>query len=274
MVALLQSLDWIQKRTGLDPARNIESLTFVTTASSTICMQCRGSRMLCGKTYCPILSKAESLVKHLPHLNSDHVDGSSPPGAFVGHVGYPKVYLGPLIPPTKGDTAFLDTPELWLGKDIQTIIDYRFSLIRGKSLLDVHEAADPTKYLLDLHDLALSSRSVEVDANFAKKPRMAIVLSEETQPFGPSALIKDLRISPSTGERRLESVYYDDDQLAVEGIQELYQAGVEVSRIQKILSLGMLGVQKQRKIVPTRWGITAVDDTLSKHLLRSIKHYP
>ena len=103
---------------------------------------------------------------------------------------------------------------------------------------------------------------------------MAVVLSEETQPFGPSALIKDLRISPSTGERRLESVYDDDDQLAVEGIQELYQAGVEVSRIQKILSLGMLGVQKQRKIVPTRWSITAVDDTLSKRQLATVKHYP
>ena len=230
--------------------------------------------MLCGKAYCPVLSKAEALVKHLPSLNTQHIEGSSPPGAFVGHVGYPKVYLGPLIPPTKGDTAFLDTPELWLGKDIQTIIDYRFSLIRGKSLVDVHEAADPRKYLLDLHDLALSSRSVEVDANFAKKPRMAVVLSEETQPFGPSALIKDLTISPSTGERKLESVYYDDDQLAVEGMQELYNAGVEVSRIQRILSLGMLGVQKQRKIVPTRWSITAVDDTLSKRQLAAVKHYP
>ena len=229
--------------------------------------------MLCGKSHCPVLSKAEALVKHLPNLNSEHVDGSSPPGAFVGHVGYPKVYLGPLIPPTKGDTTILDTPELWLGKDIETIIDYRFSLIRGKSLVDVHDATDPTKYLLDLQDLALSSRSVEVDANFAKKPRMAVALSEETQPFGPSALIKDLRISPSTAERKLESVYYDD-QLAVEGIAQLYHEGVEVSRIQKILSLGMLGVQKQRKIVPTRWSITAVDDTLSKRVLTAVKRYP
>jgi len=237
-------------------------------------MQCRGSRMLCGKTTCPILSKAESLVRHLPALNSEHVDGSSPPGAFVGHVGYPKVYVGPLIPPTKGDTHVLDMPELWLGKDIQTIIDYRFSLIRGKSLLDVHIASDPGKYLLDLHDLALSSSSVDVDAKFRKKPRMAVTLSEETQPFGPSAIIQDMKIAPSTGERKLEAVYYDGDQLAVDGVVELYKSGVEVSRIQRILSLGMLGIQDQRKIVPTRWSITAVDDTLSKRLLRSVKKNP
>jgi hypothetical protein len=230
--------------------------------------------MLCKKAYCPILSKAESLVKHLPNLNSNHVDGSSPPGAFVGHTGYPRVYLGPLIPPTKGDTTLLDTPEMWLGKDILTIIDYRFSLIRGKLLVDIHEAADPSKYLLNLHDLALSSHSVEVDAQFSKKPRMVVTLSEDTQPFGPSAHIKNLTIAPSSGERKLEAVYYDDDQRAVDAITELYHENVHVSRIQRILSLGMLGLQKQRKIVPTRWSITAVDDTLSKQLLTSVKQYP
>ncbi len=273
MVAL-QSLDWIQKRTGLDPTRNIEALTFIETSGSTLCMQCHGARMLCGKSSCPILSKAESLVKHLPRLDSERIDGSSPPGAFVGHVGYPKVYLGPLIPPSKGDTRLLDTPELWLGKDIQTIIDYRFSLVRGKSLVDIHDAVDPSRYLLDLHDLALSSSSVEVDAKFRKKPRMAVTLSENTQPFGPSAMIQDMRIAPSTGEKKLEAVYYDGDQLAVGGMVELYEDGVQVSRIQRILSLGMLGVQDQRKVVPTRWSITAVDDTLSKNLRESVKHYP
>jgi hypothetical protein len=229
--------------------------------------------MLCGKKSCPILAKAESLVTHLPNLQSDQIDGSSPPGAFVGHIGYPKVYLGPLIPPTKGDTQILDMPELWLGKSIQTIIDYRFSLIRGKSLMEVHDAADPSRYLLDLHDLALSSASVDVDAKFRKKPRMAVSLSEDTQPFGPSALIDSLRIAPSTGERRIEAVYYDSDELAVDAMRDLYHDGVEVSRIQRILSLGMLGMQEQRKIVPTRWSITAVDDTLSKNLLESVRQY-
>ncbi len=230
--------------------------------------------MLCGKAYCPIISKAELLIKHLPSFGKEEVDGSSPPGAFVGHVGYPKVYVGPLIPPIKGDTRLLDLPELWLGKSIQEIIDYRFSLIRGKSLVEVHEAQDPGKYLLDLHDLALSSASVEVDAKFKKKPRMAVTLSEETQPYGPSAMIQNMRIAPSTGERKLENVYYDSDLLAGGGMVELYRDGVEVSRIQRVLSLGMLGVQGQRKVVPTRWSITAVDDTLSKWLLHSVKNYP
>ncbi len=229
--------------------------------------------MLCGKAYCPILSKADLLVKHLPKLSKEEIDGSSPPGVFVGRVGYPKVYVGPLIPPEKGDTRVLDTPELWMGKSIQAIIDYRFRLIRGKSLIEVHDAQDPGRYLLDLHDLALSSTSVEVNAKFKKKPRMSVTLSEETQPFGPSALIQNLEIVPSAGEQKLEAVYYDNDLLASNGMVELYRDGVEISRIQKTLSLGMLGIQDRRKIVPTRWSITAVDDTLSKHLLQKIRNY-
>lgn len=273
-LASVQGLEWIRNRTGFDPSANADALTFVPTASSTMCMQCRGARMLCGKAYCPILSKAELLLKHIPKLSRDQVEGSTPPGVFVGRVGYPRLYVGPLIPPEKGDTKLLDTPELWLGKSIQEIIDYRFSLIRGKSLIEVHDAADPNRYLLDLHDLALSSTSVDVSAKFKRKPRMAVALSEETQPYGPSALIEKLEVVPSSGEQRLEAVYYDADLLAADGMVELYRDGVEVSRIQRTLSLGMLGIGEQRKIVPTRWSITAVDDTLSKHLLRKVRKYP
>jgi len=273
-LASAQGLEWIRNRTGLDPSANSDALTFVQTSASTMCMQCRGARMLCGKAYCPVLSKAELLLKHIPRISREEIDGSTPPGVFVGRVGYPRVYLGPLIPPEKGDTRLLDTPELWLGKSIQEIIDYRFSLIRAKSPIEVHDAQDPGRFLLDLHDLALSNASVDVSAKFKKKPRMAVTLSEETQPFGPSAMIQNLEIVASTGERRLEAVYYDDDLLAANGMVELYRGGVEVSRIQRTLSLGMLGVNEQRKIVPTRWSITAVDDTLSKHLLRNIRRYP
>jgi hypothetical protein len=43
--------------------------------------------------------------------------------------------------------------------------------------------------------------------------------------------------------------------------------------MQKLFSAGLLGVKPQRKLVPTKWGITAVDDTLSKFLLEKIKNY-
>ena len=37
-----------------------------------------------------------------------------------------------MIPPIMGDTSVIDTPELWLDKSIDDIVDFRSMLIRGK----------------------------------------------------------------------------------------------------------------------------------------------
>ncbi|HXZ24227.1 MAG TPA: hypothetical protein VEH08_05780, partial [Methanomassiliicoccales archaeon] len=45
------------------------------------------------------------------------------------------------------------------------------------------------------------------------------------------------------------------------------------SKIQKAFSVGAFGIEKNRKLVPTRWSITAVDDILGKTLLQKTKTY-
>jgi hypothetical protein len=47
-----------------------------------------------------------------------------------------------------------------------------------------------------------------------------------------------------------------------------------VSKIQKAFSVGAFGVEKNRRLVPTRWSITAVDDIISKSLMAKVKTYP
>jgi hypothetical protein len=37
------------------------------------------------------------------------------------------------------------------------------------------------------------------------------------------------------------------------------------------LSIGVLGLKKDKKLVPTRWAITATDDILAKKLLEKVK---
>ncbi len=69
----------------------------------------------------------------------------------------------------------------------------------------------------------------------------------------------------------MEAAYLDSSMTATNAIIELYDKGVQVSKIQKALAAGLLGRGKTRRFVPTRWSITATDDTLSKHKLSSIK---
>ena len=51
---------------------------------------------------------------------------------------------------------------------------------------------------------------------------------------------------------------------------DLYRRDVEISQIHRVLSIGMLGLQKNRRLVPTRWSISATDDTISAYLTKSL----
>jgi hypothetical protein len=57
-------------------------------------------------------------------------------------------------------------------------------------------------------------------------------------------------------------------------MQILYKNNFSEYTLSKILSVGVLGLKKNKKLVPTRWSITATDDTLGKLLLKKIKDFP
>ncbi|HYT43489.1 MAG TPA: hypothetical protein VEP90_14215, partial [Methylomirabilota bacterium] len=63
--------------------------------------------------------------KNSANLSSKTLSGATPPSVFVGQYGYPKVKVGPMLPPLHGDTTILDKPEIWLGKSIEEIVNYR-----------------------------------------------------------------------------------------------------------------------------------------------------
>lgn len=250
-----------------------EDIKVVKTPSSSLCLLCKGGRMLCGKLRCPIIARAQSLAKSSVLVTSERVQGSTPPGVFVGRMGYPKVYIGPMVPPYFGNTEILDTPELWIGKSVDEIVDYRFSLIRGKVRASVFDAQAGGKFLDALQELAMGSRPVDAEALLTKMPRKVITLSEDSQPFGPSAPLRSFKLSDVSVDRRIERAFYDRDLKAADAVVKLYDEGATVTRIQRAFSLGMFGFSSRRKLVPTRWSITAVDSVLSLELIDRIKQH-
>lgn len=230
--------------------------------------------MLCGKATCPLLVKARAIASRVSLVDSEQIDGSTPPGVFVGRFGYPRVLVGPMIPPYHGDTSVLDTPELWLGKTIQEIVDLRYSLIRGKTRVNIFDAQEPFGIVDRLQELTMSGSPAESEAQFAKKPGGVLTLSDEVQPFGPSAPLKSFQAWGIKADRQVEKAYYDRDLNAADAILRLHEDGVLVTRIQRAFSMGMFGVGARRRLVPTRWSITAVDSTISERLLDEIKNLP
>ena len=243
-------------------------------SSSSPCSLCKGSRNLCGKPVCPLMVKFYSHMTTRRLIDSLDLAGSSPPGVFVGRYGYPKVDIGPLVPPVYGDTAIMDTPEGWVGKSIQEITDFRFKLVRGKFRADVKEFQTAGKIVDYTRELALAINPLDVEVSFEKKPSGKIVLDDEIQPFGPSGRVAKLDIGNPKYDHKMENAYYDTDLRAVEAVRHLYKEGVLISRIQKAFSVGSFGIGKNRKLVPTRWSITAVDDIIGRSMLERTKTYP
>lgn len=239
-----------------------------------ICLQCRFSRLLCGRPKCPILLKLNSFVKVASNINRE-MQSDSPPSAFVGRIGYPKVSFGPLLPSARGDTRIFDEPEMWRGLSFEDIVNMRMSIVRARRITDIYSASSPSGLLYDTQLTLLSLKPVYAEAKFSRQIIEKIYYLDDTSaPFGPSAGLDSYRFGNFNADRRIEKVYYDKDMRSEDAIIALYESGLTVNTIQKIFSMGMTGVAKNRKLVPTRWSITAVDDIISKHILSKVKEMP
>jgi len=236
------------------------------------CAICKGAKMLCGKDRCPILVKFYAKQKTMPMLDSLQLEGSSPPSVFVGRFGYPKVSIGPMVPPIIGDTAIMDSPEQWSGLSIDEIVNFRFQLVRGKYLTDVHDFN--SRIAEQTQEIAMAKSCADAEVVFKSKPTGRLALDDEVAPFGPSAKMESLDVNSMQTEQKIAKAYYDGDLKAKDAVLRLYSKDIPVSQIQKSFSIGLFGIDKNRKFVPTRWSITAVDDTIGNMLLENTKQYP
>ena len=238
------------------------------------CVYCKGSKMLCGKERCSVIARFNSFSRVRARIDRMDLDGDSPPGVFVGRFGYPSVSIGPMIPPYHGDTSLLDTPERWVGLPIDDIIDFRLNMVRGTKRVDVMDVDSPSKMVNQTRELALSRSPTGVYAEFEKKPFGRLSVSDDVQPFGPSAPLRKFDVANIKFDQRLEKAFFDTDLKARDAVTSLYKQGVLVSQLQKAFSVGSFGIGKRRKFVPTRWSITAVDSNLGLGVRETTKTFP
>ena len=243
-----------------------------------LCAKCKGSRRLCGMPKCPILSRIEANIRVWNKLEGiQSLLGSSPPSVIVGEYGYPRVNIIVNIPPVVGNEAEeYEKPELWWGrKKLEDIIMLRSSLIGSKFVANVKIKDSSRNKLLDAaREVALSERYIDTEAEFEKPPRPRLLFDGLIEPRGPSAQAKRLEVvSNPIVPRKVDQIVEDEDLRATEGIKELVLNGISIYHIMRLLSLGMLGRKYERRLVPTRWAITAVDSTVGDVLHKRIRDY-
>ncbi|HKZ63993.1 MAG TPA: hypothetical protein VJ400_06085 [Thermoplasmata archaeon] len=238
------------------------------------CRVCRGDWKACRLSTCPYLAEVRGWFQNQGPLASANLFGASPPSAFVGSYGYPKVLAGPLVPPVTEDTYLMDAPEQWVDKDLWDILRFRLTLVRGKAARRVIDARSPDPILRTVQEEAMSERPVDTELWLTKKPQLEGPFSARAAPTGPSGEIRKLVLAENPHvPRRVDYVVDDTDLRAVEGVADLYAHGVQQSHITRVFSVGLLGMGANRKLVPTEWSITAVDDILAKRLLEHVRTY-
>ncbi|MBW3023218.1 Nre family DNA repair protein [Candidatus Woesearchaeota archaeon] len=234
------------------------------------CLRCKG-RLWCKASFCPILRRMQSLAKTVKHIEKPEFSGSAP-GVFVGRFGYPNINVGILS--TNTDNSILyDDPRAWASQNMQIpeIIDFRTSLINSRFKANVKET---NRTLETSQEVAMAKKPVETDILLKDKPKFRISFNSNAPPMGPNASLEkvDLRENPHI-PAKVEKVFSESDRKAADSMAYLFDKGFDENFLSRILSVGTLGVKKQRKLVPTRWAITATDDTLGKDLINEIKNF-
>ena len=201
-----------------------------------------------------------------------NLEGTTPPSVFIGRWSYPKVYAGPMMSSQMGDTSIMDSPESWIGenKSQNDIISYRINLVRGKQLIKINDLENP--FVEKLQDISLASKSIDSEATFGRIPTGSM-LTEDSMPHGPSAVIEKFDIDAVRWDRQLEKTFYDTDLKATEAVLNLHNKDVPFSAMQKAFSVGAIGIKNNRKLVPTRWSITACDSTLADEFLKEVRKF-
>ncbi len=199
--------------------------------------------------------------------------GSSPPAVFVGRHGYPKVNFGILSLPEISEQAIIyDYPEEWYKQkaSFYDILSYRAKLIYSRSKTHVKKSE---RFLDKVQEIVPAKKNVDVEIKLKKKPRLRLWFSYYP-PIANSAPIEKISISSNPKiERKVQHVIYDTDWNAREAVYFLYKKGIDISRIQKMFSAGLIGSTINRKLVPTRWSITAVDNIIAEKLLEQVKQF-
>lgn len=232
-----------------------------------LCYRCRG-RGMCGKP-CRILAS----LKHSQPKIKLQFSGSAPE-IFVGKYNYPEVYTGILSPNEYGSTEKFSMPEIWFRENagIEDIMKFRSQMIYSRFQSHIKKGS---RFLGVMQEIALASKPVATEFRLKKKPQISFSLAHHMPVVGNPAPLASARVEENPKvERKVDYLTSDYDAKATEAVHELYKSEIAVSNIIKVLAAGMLGVKVQRKLVPSRWAVTAVDDSISKMLLERVKTMP
>jgi len=224
-----------------------------------LCDSCRKS----GRVFCPHNAALEIRARMQGQLKQE-MFGPTPPHVFVGHNFYPNVYWGPLV----SSQPVVDDPSAMYGMDLERIIESRAAMVRGMKRSGVRQGG---RLLEEAQQAVMSIKPVDAEAKFSKTPVFSLQLDDIAHPVGASAPIEKFKVADNPVVPKRVDELHEEGVKANEALRELLLSGFDVHYLSKLLTAGILGKEENRRLVPTKWAITATDDIAGKRFMESVR---
>ncbi len=193
--------------------------------------------------------------------------GQLPPNILIGSFGYPKVNFNHFV--SAGTESVTDYSKLY-GSNYSDVIN-NFTLTinaRHENKVNVRSGLQG-----DIKWALLSSRPVYSESFFNKKPSIKIDYDKFTAPRGYYGKLKKTNITDNPKVPIVTEKLVSDDLKSVEGVKKIFKRTNDLYYTTRVFNMGVLGKKDTKRIVPTRWSITATDDILTKEWMKEIKSY-
>jgi len=215
--------------------------------------------------------------KHKDISSISKFEGSSPPSVFIGSkLKYPLMNVGILSPLEQEENAWVfDDAKYWAKENfsIQDVVKLREGLLNSRFQSKATDARLNKKFLEIAKNIAVASKPVDINIELKNKMNIGRKKDQVLTPHGMRAPLKKAKITGNVKINQKVDKVLNDEIKASKGLEFLYKNKISEYALSKILSVGVLGLKKNKRLVPTRWSITATDDTLGKSLINSIKEY-
>lgn len=217
-------------------------------------------------------------IKALDLVDREY-SGNTPPTVFVGSkfINAKKANVGILSPLDNKEEAWkYDNPYHWYKNNysINKIVELRANLINARKKFMIFDVRNSNRFLELAQEIAMSVRPTGIEVELKKKLNPKLNIDNIHLPFGPGGEANKVEaIENIKVDSKIEKIYYDSDLKSADAIRILKDKGFSEYQLSQLLSIGIMGLKYNRKLVPTRWSITATDDMIGKDYIKEIKDY-
>jgi hypothetical protein len=220
---------------------------------------------------------AETSFKIRKLSNITKFDSVSPPSIFIGSkLRYPLVNVGIMSPLERDENAWIyDDEKFWAENNFQIndVLRLRNGLLNSRFQSKVSDSRLNKKFVNIAQEIAIASKPVDVEIELKNKLKFGKDKDRVLTPHGMKAPLKEAKVTSNVKVDRNVDKMINDEIKASEAIKILYSKNFSEYTLNKILSVGVLGIKKNKRLVPTRWSITATDDMIGKDVLERVRDY-